>query len=147
LPAPSGFGNAPLEARESPRVVEQERAAQSRAGTRTVKQKKGKPDDVRVNALYDNINDQVGEWLYTDGQVRHAVQQIIYVAEACESLVETIRQLEATDEYEDRERVQQLLFEMKSEMKFLQTLLDDREFSRSLSFIKESQETQPYRKR
>src|SRR5262249_16764453 len=94
--------------------------------------KKGRPDDARLDALYDRLYSKDGEPRHVDGQARHQLQQILYVEDACPSTIASIEQLNIADPdgYED------IINEIKGDIQFLRTMMNDKEFMRSLDYLK-----------
>lgn len=87
---------------------------------------KGKPDDKRVDALYEKLRGPI-----LRGS-RHQVQQIVYVEEACRSVIEAIDRLAAS---ESPEEVKTAVQEFQCEFDFLRTLTNDKEFLHSFHFL------------
>ena len=76
---------------------------------------KGKPNDKRVDALYEKLHGPIVRGSF-NGTKRHQVQQIVYVEEACRSVIETIDRLAASESPAEAEAAVE---EFKSEFHFL----------------------------
>src|SRR6476619_5319796 len=92
---------------------------------------KGKPNDKRVDALYEKLHGTIVRGSFNETK-RHQVQQIVYVEEACRSVIEAIDQLAASESPEEAETAAQ---EFKCEFDFLRTLTNDQEFLHSFHFL------------
>ena len=85
----------------------------------------------RVDALYEKLHGPIVRGSF-NGTKRHQVQQIVYVEEACRSVIETIDRLAASESPAEAEAAVE---EFKSEFHFLRTLTNDKAFLHSLHFL------------
>ena len=92
---------------------------------------KGKPDDKRVDVLYEKLHGPIVRGSF-NGTKRHQVQQIVYVEEACRSVIEAIDRLAASESPKEADAAVQ---EFKYEFDFLRTLTNDKEFLHSFDFL------------
>jgi aminoglycoside phosphotransferase (APT) family kinase protein len=81
--------------------------------------RKGSPDEARVAALYEKLTGEPmtrGRWRI---EQRDFAQKIVYVEEACRSVLAAIQKLENTT---DRSAIANAVQELKTEFRFLDTL-------------------------
>jgi hypothetical protein len=99
------------------------------------------PEDARVDALhgYLPINDDLSL-----GQSRHCAQLMLYVADCCQNLLDSIEEIKLPRPDIDRsdseylaieKRRSDAIHEFKTEMNRLKTLINDKPFLRSLDFL------------
>ena len=93
-----------------------------------------KLQDRRVAALCTRFSNVVKDRLPEDLQIRHLVQQVIYLEEACRSVAESIRCLEKSD---DSETQRTTAWELKTDFQFLRTLLNEKRFLSALKLIED----------
>lgn len=93
-----------------------------------------KLQDRRVAALCTRFSNVVKDRLPEDQQIRHLVQQVIYLEEACRSVAESIRCLEKSD---DSETQRITAWELKTDFQFLRTLLNEKRFLSALKLIED----------
>src|SRR5215470_2571147 len=91
-------------------------------------------EDRRVVALWGKISRAVDERTSADQEIRHLVQQIIYLEEACRSVVESIYYLEKSDDHETQRIT---AWELKSDFQFLKTLVNEKRFLAALKLIED----------
>lgn len=94
------------------------------------------PDEKRMAVLYQKLCGRAyrkGDW---DAKLRDEVQQILYVEDACQSILEVIDQMRSLDHKDDDgPSASDLIDEMKGEVHFLKTLINDKRFLSSLRFL------------
>lgn len=100
--------------------------------------KKGSPEDRRVDELCRKLTGTGSG--QTSGSFRHQVQQILYVEDACRSLLETIGKLHAIDpdDFEGEIDTRSLMDDFRRELHFLKTLMNEKQFLGSLEFVNRS---------
>lgn len=85
-----------------------------------------KLDEKRVDLFYERLtgqkSDHRGGW---NIEKRNVAQKIVYIEEACRSVLSIIDNIERTSS-DDPETVHKLVTELRAEFKFLDTLRDTR---------------------
>jgi len=99
--------------------------------------KAGSPAEERVSALQAKLKIARAEKArLTDGQLRHTALQIAHVEQACKAVIEAIQQLDTIDtDTIDHIDPTRLIFELKTELQLLKTILSDQEYIGSSLFI------------
>jgi len=99
--------------------------------------KAGSPAEERVSALQAKLNIVRADTVrLTDGQLRHTALQIAHVEQACKAVIEAIEQLDRIDtDTINRIDPKWFIFELKTELQMLKTILTDQEYIGSSLFI------------
>ena len=93
--------------------------------------RKGKPDEDRVERVYAALYGDRGRYAW-DPQKRNTAQQIIYIEDACKSILEGIKEVEGI---KDINKVGPSLDALRADFHFLKTLINEKSFLRSFDFL------------
>jgi len=83
--------------------------------------KQANPDEARVAFIYEKLTGRQmlrGQW---DVEKRNFAQRIVHVENACRSVLDAIDKLTKADS-EEREEIETAVSELKTELRFLNTL-------------------------
>lgn len=94
------------------------------------------PREERMKALYESLvggTYRPGSW---KPDARNDIQQILYVEDVCKSILEIIGQMRSRNpNSEDATPANDLTEQMRSELHFLRSLVNDRQFLKSFEYL------------